>query len=132
MTSEDALSTVGVGESSSDNKVSWPLSPAWLMNWWTFEVLITLLVFWTGILTDEGGPLALPPVDEDDEEADEPGDTVAGLTTDADDELESDWLKLLRRSSFSRVRSPSILNDFYCHHNQSNKELWFTTKIQIE
>ena len=71
MTSEDALSTAGVGESSSDNKVSWPLSPAWLMNWWTF----VLLVFWTGILTKElGGPLPLPAVEPEleEEEADEP------------------------------------------------------------
>ena len=74
MTSEDALSTAGVGESSSDNKVSWPLSPAWLMNWWTF---VLLLVFWTGILTEEelGGPLPLPAVEPEpleEEEADEP------------------------------------------------------------
>ena len=137
MTSEEALSTVGVGESSSDNKVSWPLSPAWLMNWWTFEVLITLLlcraVFWSGILSDEWGwPLALPAVDDDEEEADEPGDTVAGLTTgppcpddpDRDDalcEFESpDWLKLLRLSSFSRVRNPSILMIFLQPTNQNN------------
>ena len=73
MTSEDALSTVGVGESSSDNKVSWPLSPAWLMNWWTF---VRMLVFWTpGILTPGGGPLPLPAVEEDEEDADEPKKT---------------------------------------------------------
>ena len=47
-----------------------------------------------------------------------PGETVAGLTTDVDDEFESDWLKLLRRSSFSRVRNPSILMIFLQPTNQ--------------
>ena len=92
MTSEDALSTVGVGESSSDNKVSWPLSPAWLMN--------LLFAICTGILT--GGPLEA--VDELEEEAEE-GEVAFEV-----DEL-SDCVKLLRLSSFSRVRNPSILAD---------------------
>ena len=61
-----------------------------------------------------------------------PGETVAGLTTDADDVLESDWLKLLRRSSFSRVRSPSILNDFYSQPIKTKQILVpTTTKIQL-
>ena len=47
-----------------------------------------------------------------------PGETVAGLTTDVDDEFESDWLKLLRRSSFSRVRNPSILMIFLQPNNK--------------
>ena len=100
MTSEDALSTVGVGESSSDNNVSWPLSPAWLMKCWRLLIALLLLIC-TGILT--GGPLEA--VLEDDDEA-EDGD----VALDAVDE--SDWVKLPRRSSFSRVRSPSILANF--------------------
>lgn len=90
MTSEDALSTVGVGESSSDKSVSWPESPlCWLnLGWgWTWT-------WTTGILT--GGPLEA--VEDDDEELE--GEVALE---------ESDWVKLLRRSSFSRVRSPSIL-----------------------
>ena len=109
MTSEDALSTVGVGESSSDNNVSWPLSPAWLMN---LLLTLTLLTIWTGILT--GGPLEA--VDEDEDEADE-GEVALEVE-------ESDWVKLLRRSSFSRVRKPSMLTNLYLSKNQ---KCWIET-----